>query len=155
MNRIEFKELEFPSVDVENEKNKFLNEMADIYRQKYEILPPCSIIEFCYINAESIAERKKQILNKKVELTKDDIIKVFEGAGFEYDEEQLEVIICKEIKVRFTIDNGACYLLFKYKGIDCDAESPYIKLNDIKSIKFYYKQFCEMFNFELSKVEND
>jgi hypothetical protein len=115
------------------------------------------MLEFCYINAESIAERKKQILNKKVELTKEDIIKVFETVGFEYyaencyhiDKDILTLVLnlkenCLSFHIEGDVDGG-------YNS----TESFNIDFNNIESIKFYYKQFTEMLNFELSRVGNE
>jgi len=154
MNRIEFKELEFPMDDVEKELYKIELEWSRKYRF---VEKNTSSEKFYFANAEQIAKEKAEILNKKVELTKDDIIKVFEAVGFEdyaencyhLDNDILTLVLnlkenCLFFHIEGDVDGGYNY-----------TESFNINFNNIESIKFYYKQFTEMLNFELSRVGNE
>jgi len=155
MNKIEFKDLEFPSLE-ENAKDilfdKWVNDAKEI-----PLSNATTWLRYFFINCNQISKELAQAENQKVEFTKDDIIKVFEAVGFVYYAENCYHIDTDILTLVLNLkENCLCFHIEgNVDGGYSSTESFNIDYNNIESIKFYYKQFCEMFNFELSKVEND
>jgi hypothetical protein len=111
---------------------------------------------FYFDNAEQIAKEKAEILNKKEQYTKGDIIEMFVEAGFEYEEENGSVYEnCNYFKKGHLLtlvfqSNNKMRLVIKLK--DADLNLCYIELNytDRKSIEFYYNKFREILEFEVA-----
>jgi hypothetical protein len=152
--KIELKDLVWKEID----KRKELNDL----RLKWEIKNDDKLCyttkTFYFNNAEQIAKEKAEILNKKEQYTKGDIIEMFVEAGFEYEEENGSVYEnCNYFKKGHLLtlvfqSNNKMRLVIKLK--DADLNLCYIELNytDRKSIEFYYNKFREILEFE---VKND
>jgi len=152
--KIELKDLVWKEID----KRKELNDL----RLKWEIKNDDKLCyttkTFYFNNAEQIAKEKAEVLNKKEQYTKGDIIEMFVEAGFEYEEENGSVYEnCNYFKKGHLLtlvfqSNNKMRLVIKLK--DADLNLCYIELNytDRKSIEFYYNKFREILEFE---VKND
>jgi len=162
--KTKLKDLDFSIFEnnLEYEKNKFMQEIEQAYNLKTQQIKewnipvyPISILEFCYINAESIAKRKKQILSKKREITKDDIIMLFENAGFEYFAENCYHIGNDILTLVLTLReyNFCFHSEGDIKGFYNSTESFNIDYTDLKRIEFYYNIFRQTLEFEQNKEE--
>ena len=126
--KIELKDLVWKEID----KRKELNDL----RLKWEIKNDDKLCyttkTFYFNNAEQIAKEKAEILNKKEQYTKGDIIEMFVEAGFEYEEENGSVYEnCNYFKKGHLLtlvfqSNNKMRLVIKLK--DADLNLCYIEL---------------------------
>jgi len=145
------KDLVWKKIDKEKELEN-LKKQWDIY---YESIINTNddyddVFEFLFNNAEQIAKEKQEILNKKAEYTKEDIVNMFVEAGFEWDKEQ-EILTSKD-KVIIKFGESQFYFYLRLSGHNLGTI--WIKFNDRKSIEFYYNIFREILEFETNK-ENE
>jgi hypothetical protein len=162
--KTKLKDLDFSILEnnLENEKNKFIQEIEEEFYLKTQQIKewnipiyPISILEFCYINVEIIAERKKQMLSKKKEITKNNIIMLFENAGFEYFAENCYHIGNDILTLVLTLreDNFIFHIEGDIKGFYNSTESFNIDYTDLKRIEFYYNIFRQILEFEENEEE--
>lgn len=152
--KIKLKDLVWKEIDIVKELNKLDKQWCKNYHkvEEYHL-----INNFYFDNAEQIAKEKAEILNKKYEYTKDNIIEMFVEAGFQFIDKKL-FFTTKEII--FHIDISEMGLYFKIlndmtiKSSDYITESKTININNRKSIEFYYNKFREILEFEVTNERN-
>jgi hypothetical protein len=156
-----FKELEFPKNNTSNRLtllNERYNEKIKEYQtiDKFIKYTPSEILnEF----AEDYLKEKAEITNKKFNLNKDNIIKIFKKAGFIAKDGICSICVGQwsfNVHIKTEILN-LDYDIIYFRSITefSTDSSPFINLNDIDRINFYYKLFWDMFVFEISKAKDN
>jgi len=156
-----FKELEFPKNNTSNRLtllNERYNEKIKEYQavDKFIKYTPSEILnEF----AEDYLKEKAEISNKKFNLNKDNIIKIFKKAGFIAKDDICSICVGKwsfNVHIKTEILNLDYDVIYFRTITEFSTDSsPFINLNDIDRINFYYKLFWDMFVFEISKVKDN
>jgi hypothetical protein len=155
--KIELKDLDFSILG-----NNVENELLDLQYKWFNIWdttePIPRPINFYFHHAEQIAKEKVEILSKKKEITKEDIVRLFENAGFDkmvYDTDELA-------HLQYGVDNFTINIIFEfdklYFRVDNEQKkngrsSFIIEFTDLKRIEFYYNIFRRILEFEVNKNE--
>jgi hypothetical protein len=146
MNKINLKDLVWKEIDPKIE--------LSILEEKWAIASDSNrdfgYYKFYFDNAEQIAKEKAEILNKKIEYTKQDIFDIFVKAGFEQQNDSRCV---------YKIKQYTFYVYFSYVfeivGFELNDGQHMVqnyskKFFDRKAIEFYYKKIREILEFEVS-----
>jgi hypothetical protein len=156
-NKIELKDLVWKETSIEEKLDKLEVE----WYKKWDIIDKdISKAKYYFDNSEQIAKEKAEILNKQIEYTKDDIIKMFVDAGFETNKDSIDFDMIYTLDIGKSDDYNIAICIYDYhikfmywcEDNDDALTTQFLKFNDRKRIEFYYNKIREILEFEVGNA---